>query len=55
MAARTTPAPSSSPAAPTPIATIDSHKAMMMIKPWRSTKCPACTRKPETPRKSATP
>ncbi len=25
----------------------------MMIRPWRSTKCPACTRKPETPRKSA--
>ena len=27
------------PAAPTPMATIDSPRAMMMISPWRSTKC----------------
>ena len=39
-------ASSGSPAAPTPIATIDSPRAMMMISPWRSTKCSGETRHP---------
>src|SRR5918997_1716923 len=38
-----------------PIATIDSPRARMMTSPWRSTKCPAWTWKPTTPRMSGTP
>ena len=32
--------------APTPIATIDSPRAMMMIRPWRSAKCSGTSRQP---------
>jgi hypothetical protein len=45
-AAAITPASSDSPLAPTPIATIDSPSAMMMISPNRSTKCAGETRHP---------
>ena len=45
-AAAITPPSSGSPAAPTPIATIDSPSAMMTISPKRSTKCSGETRQP---------
>ena len=37
-------------AAPTPMATIDSPRAMMMIRPYRSLKCAGeCRRQPAAP------
>ena len=41
----------SAPAAPTPIATIDSPRAMMMIRPWRSAKWPGTSFQPSEPKK----
>jgi hypothetical protein len=45
-AAAITPASSLSPDAPTPIATMDSPRAMMTTSPKRSTKCAGDTRQP---------
>ena len=54
-AATITVVPSPTPEAPTPTATIDSPRAMITTRPWRSAKCPAWTLKPETLRTKATP
>ncbi len=45
-AAATMPGVSETPAAPMPIATIDSPRAMITMRPWRSAKCAGETRKP---------
>jgi hypothetical protein len=37
---------SDTPAAPMPIATIDSPRAMLTMRPWRSAKCAGDTRQP---------
>ena len=49
------PASRPSPSAPTPSATIDSPRAMMMTRPWRSEKWPATTRQPSVPRATRPP
>ena len=53
-AAATTPASTSAPA-PTPMATIDSPRAMMMISPWRSAKCSGTSFQPSWPISSGPP
>ena len=50
-AASSSPAPSSIPSAPTPIATIDSPSAMITIRLWRSAKWPGESRQPPIPRR----
>ena len=44
-------AKSSTPAAPIPIATIDSPRAMITISPWRSAKWPGTSFQPSEPKK----
>ena len=53
-AAATTPA-STPPSAPTPIATIDSPRAMIRISPWRSAKCPGTSFQPSEPKRYGPP
>ena len=40
-----------SPVTPAPIATIDSPRAMMMMRPWRSAKCSGMSFQPSAPKK----
>ena len=53
-AATTLPVTSPS-SAPTPIATIDSPSAMMMMRPWRSAKCSGSSFQPSAPNSAGPP
>ncbi len=53
--ATTTPASTVVPWAPTPMATIDSPRAMITISPWRSAKWPGTSFHPSTPKKKGPP